>query len=184
MDIASVGGPVATVIGAFGHDPSEARIYPPIHYASGNVFDYPDATAEIVDEHYGSAQYFLTVDYADGTREHMLIAQAAVEPSDMSFFQFSVNLDMDREPTDVSLYLADSPPPELDVDAATLIIPDTDRARRSPPRPVKMGSRPHGQWRGLPDGPLRARCELRESPNTDLLAASRYADSLPRPGGC
>ena len=30
MDIASVGGPVATVIGAFGHDPSEARIYPPI----------------------------------------------------------------------------------------------------------------------------------------------------------
>ena len=67
MDIASVGGPVATIIGAFGHDPAEARIYPPIHFSSGNVYAHPDATSDTVDPHYDGSQYFVTVRYADGT---------------------------------------------------------------------------------------------------------------------
>jgi len=140
MPVRDIDVPVATIVGAFGHNPDVARIYPPIYWSSGNVFDYPDATESGLDDVYSGSQYHLKVEYADSSVEYMAIAADAIEHTDTDLYLFSVNLPLDREPVRVSLQTTLSAYPDLDFSTANLLATiDIDGSTAQTPEPVISG---------------------------------------------
>jgi hypothetical protein len=113
--------PVATVVGALAHIPESSRIYTPIYWSSGNVFAVPEATEPGLPEVFEGATYYLKIEYADGTSDRMLIARPAIEDTDNGLYLFSVNVELDRNPTQASLYQTMDGYPDMDFSTPSLL---------------------------------------------------------------
>lgn len=114
-----VGVPVITLVGALGADPDASRTYPPIHAASGNVFELPDPEAATLPASYTGAVWFLAIERDDGTVENALIAEGPLQDPD--FGLYSVNLAADPPIVRVDLMQSATPFPNVDVDGAELV---------------------------------------------------------------
>jgi hypothetical protein len=87
---------------------------------SGNAFALPDPTDLALASDYEGARWFLEIDYADGSRERALINRGAMDTT-TGLALYSLNLEASREPTAVSLYLADAAYPNIDPSEAVLM---------------------------------------------------------------
>ncbi|MEC9389873.1 MAG: M66 family metalloprotease [Myxococcota bacterium] len=133
--------PVVTVIGTIAHRPESSRVYPPIHWASGNSFDFAAPGDATLHPHYAGSNYFVEIEYADGSSEQRLIAQPTVPATDTDLYLWSVNLESGRSPERVSLFQTVDPHPGMDVATASLL----HSARIDPPdepvpAPVLIGN--------------------------------------------
>ena len=95
----AVDGPVITLTGTLGNLDEVCQTYPPIHIPEGNAFALPDPQDPELPGVYSGAQWFLQVDYADGSTERALIARGAIAPDDTGMYLYSLNLDATRAPT-------------------------------------------------------------------------------------
>jgi hypothetical protein len=166
--------PVTTLIGTLGNDPSALQTYPPMYSISGNVFELPDPTDSNLPDVYDGAAWFVEVTYGDGTTEQALVAVPAIDENDTALSLYSLNLDSGRNPTQVDLYQAATPYPNLVPSEATLV-----HTRMLPPPaealpPVVSVGRGALANLGLE---LTARCE------PDFNCVSRRVESVWRTGG-
>jgi hypothetical protein len=116
----AVGVPVLTLTGTLGNDEEACQTYPPNFLPSGNAFALPDPTDLALASDYEGARWFLEIDYADGSRERALINRGAMDTT-TGLALYSLNLEASREPTAVSLYLADAAYPNIDPSEAVLM---------------------------------------------------------------
>ncbi len=133
--------PTITVIGTLAHRPESSRVYPPIHWASGNAFAFVSPDDGSTDAHYDGSHYFIAIEYEDGITERRLIAQAALPHTDTDLYLWSVNLEANRNPTRVTLYQTLEAHPAMDIETAsplhTMVIEPTAEPI---PKPVLMGN--------------------------------------------
>jgi len=130
--------PVAMVVGTLGSSDEARRIYPPIHWSSANAFAHPDPLSDSLHSVYNDAQFFLTIRYSDGAEEHALIARPDV--TDENLYLFSLNLEMDKEPNHIGLWLSPTGYPDIDIEGATLQYEmDIDTPTEVVPEPVLVG---------------------------------------------
>lgn len=146
----AVDGPAVTLIGTLGNLDDVCQTYPPIHIPEGNVFEHPNPENPDLPGVFNGAQWFLQIDYADGSTERALIARAAIPLDDTSLSLYSLNLDATRKPTVVSLHRSASAYPAIDVDGAELIhVRQLDPMPKQPKPVLRVG---RGQ---LPNDELR-----------------------------
>ena len=110
--------PVATIVGALGVSPDARRIYTPMYWASGNAFELPDPEADDLHSVYTGAQFFLEIQYGDGSADRALIARPDI--TDENLYLYSLNIEMEKDPTHIGLWLSPTGYPDIDIEAATL----------------------------------------------------------------
>jgi len=141
MNPVAIDVPVTTVIGTLAHRPESSRVYPPIHWSSGNAFAYVSPTDGSTDAHYDGANYYIAVEYEDGTVERRLIAQPAIPHTDTDLYLWSVNLESNRSPARVTLFQTLEAHPSMDIETASpLHSIELEPATESTPPPVRMGN--------------------------------------------
>jgi hypothetical protein len=111
--------PVATLVGTLGNTDAACQTYPPMFASEGNVFALAAPDDVGLDATYDGAAWFLSITYADGTVEQALIANGHIEDTALSLY--SLNLEWNRTPTQVDLYVSDTEYPNIDVSGATLV---------------------------------------------------------------
>ena len=107
----------ATIIGTLGNSAEAHHIYPPMYWPSGNVFTVPDPTADEVHDAYTGSKHFLKISYETGEQEYALINKGDID--DSGLYLFSMNLNLERNPTRIALYRSDAAYPDMDVSEAT-----------------------------------------------------------------
>lgn len=141
MNPIAVDVPIITVIGTLAHRPESSRVYPPIHWASGNAFEFVSPDDGSTDAHYDGAHYFIAVEYEDGRTERRLIAQPAIPHTDTDLYLWSANLQADQHPTRVTLYQTLDAHPAMDIETASpLHTMAIEPATEPIPKPVQMGN--------------------------------------------
>jgi hypothetical protein len=167
----AVDAPVATIVGTLGASEEARRIYPPIYWSSGNAFALPDPEATDLHSTYNEAQFFLEIDYEDGSSERALIAQPDI--TDENLYLYSLNIEMDKDPVHIGLWLSPTGYPEVDIEGATLQYERTiDGTDDEIPEPLLIG-------RGmLPNDAL----QLNDWCETGFDCDARYDESSWRSG--
>ncbi len=108
--------PVVTLIGTLGNDDSANQIYPAIASASGNLFDFPDPTADDLAPVFNGARYFVRVRYEDGSATDALIASGVITSTELRVF--SLQVDGRRQPRSAELWRSATAYPDVDVAGA------------------------------------------------------------------
>ncbi len=187
----AVGGPAITLIGTLGNVDEVCQTYPPVHIPEGNVFALPDPEDLGLPGIYDGAQWFLQIDYADGSSERALIAHGAIDLEDTSLALYSVNLDATRAPTVASLHRSASAYPDVDVEGAELIHVRQISPGPKTMKPVLRVGRGH-----LPNDELRlnhlcdegVNCATRTAsatfPSHDVAVSFSPVDAPQAPGLC
>ncbi len=120
LPVTDVDTGVVTLIGTLSSSIATSQTYPALYGPSGNTFELPDPEAQGLPTYFQDAQYFLEIDFEDGSTQRALIAQPRVRQS-TDLFIYSLNLPATNPPTQVRLYLANAPYPNLNVLQSTLL---------------------------------------------------------------
>lgn len=89
---------------------------------------------------FDGSNYYLKVDYADGSADRMLIARSAIEDTDTGLYLFSVNVELDRNPTQASLFQTMDGYPDMDFSTPYLIHTiDFEDPIDAIPEPILLG---------------------------------------------
>ncbi|WJF90260.1 M66 family metalloprotease [Paraburkholderia bonniea] len=118
--------PVVTLLGTLTASTTDgtSQIYPPIYAKSGNVFNLPNPFSKDLPPIYTDARYFIRVMYADGSVDYALIPEKEI--TDLTQLdRFSLNLEFNRQPTQVQLYHARTGYPAITEAASDLIFTRT-----------------------------------------------------------
>ena len=146
--------PVATFIGTLAVTDEATRIYPPIFTGYGNVFSMTNPFASGAPSSMNGARYVVSVEYADGTVESGLVNSPVV--TDTSLRLFSFNVDLRRDPVEVTLSVADSGYPSIAADDLEIVFARTIDPPATPlPQLVHVG----GSDLGNRELRLTERCE-------------------------
>ena len=111
--------PTATIIGTLGNSPEANHIYPPMYWSSGNVFTVSDPTDDGINDAYIGSKHFLKIEYESGESHHALINKGDVD--DSGLYLFSMNINLERNPTRVALYRSGGAYPSIDVESSSLL---------------------------------------------------------------
>ncbi|WP_428652460.1 M66 family metalloprotease [Photobacterium satsumensis] len=140
-----VNTPVILITGQLAKNGEQGILFPGVLNARGNTFKHASATEPNLDARYNGSQFYLEVNYINGSTERYLISQA-LDPDSSSLYTFGVNLPFDLDssfkdlPYRVALYKTEQPYPSIDINKVTMLAERTDLHDYNEPEvPVEVG---------------------------------------------
>jgi hypothetical protein len=135
----AVDKPTVTFIGTLGNIDDACQTYPPLFSTSGNSFELPDPTAETLHESYLGAHWFVEVSYENNEVERGLINRGLIPQTDTGLSLYSLNVELEKTPTEIRLFRSSDPYPEMDVEGAELVHSRTVELPETLPPVVRLG---------------------------------------------